>query len=181
MAYEVDARKDEHPHPYFNLFPRLAQHLPAYTFDSSTLFHSSYDNWHVLGHGDTHIVARISQNELRIEREFKQAQMIANDPDYLAHFVRPIQITHMPAQRPGEVNLIVSVIEAPSLNYIREISKYSITAASTLTLQPSSRCHRPVSFENCRRWTPSSILLLVAVLVSRFYTTNTTRYMARSV
>lgn len=137
MSAQIDPREDGNPVPFLNLFSRLSQHLPEYTFDGNNLFHSSYDNWHVMGHRDCHIVARISQNDLRIEREFKQAQILANDPEYLDHFVRPIQITRMPAQKQGEVNLIVSIVEAPSLHYIQEISK-SQPRITTMTNRSST-------------------------------------------
>lgn len=161
MAQAVRQRTDTEPTPLRNLYARLSYNLPEYAFDSSQApFHSSYDNWHVIGkfkrsqsqHDnrststaslstgtspssvsnpsaaglDDYVVARITQNGLRIEREYRQAQMLcANDvDDEMEHFVRPVRLARMPARDPSELDLVVSVVEAPSLTYLDNMGMF---------------------------------------------------------
>nr|POE74402.1 peroxide stress-activated histidine kinase mak3 [Quercus suber] len=74
---------------------------------------------------DTFVIARVSLHNLRLEREFKQAQkVVANCDPGAKHFVRPILFARLPARSPGEGMLSVSLVEAPGRNYLRNMTSF---------------------------------------------------------
>jgi serine/threonine protein kinase len=89
------------------------------------------------------VVARVSIHALRLQREFQLAKLLTSrsDPDCI-HFVRPIELVQLPRNR-GQDPFVVSVFEAPGLNYLREV----------ITFGPNA--YRGVS--NDESWTFASI------------------------
>ena len=74
---------------------------------------------------DLWVVARLSVHALRLEREYKLFQRIADesDPDH-QHFVRPMHYARMPARQSGDVPLSAIIVEAPGKNYLRELVEF---------------------------------------------------------
>ncbi|KAF2720977.1 hypothetical protein K431DRAFT_225201 [Polychaeton citri CBS 116435] len=78
------------------------------------------------GHGDEQwVVARVSKHSLRLEREFKMAQLLTSTaPVGCNHFVKPIQLSKLPARLPGDLPMVVSIVEAPGANYLSEMVEF---------------------------------------------------------
>lgn len=71
------------------------------------------------------VIARVSTHTTRLEREFKICQALNQDPDTTTDpFVQPIRFVKMPARRPGDVTLAVSVVEASGSNDLRELVEF---------------------------------------------------------
>ncbi|EMD66665.1 hypothetical protein COCSADRAFT_84482 [Bipolaris sorokiniana ND90Pr] len=67
------------------------------------------------------VVCRVSQQALRLEREFHLSKLVVKESDPEGrHFVRPIEFVRLPA-RHGEDQLVASIFEAPGPNYLKEL------------------------------------------------------------
>ena len=67
------------------------------------------------------VVCRVSQQTLRLEREFQLSKIVVKDSDpECKHFVRPIEFVRLPAKA-GEDQLVGSIFEAPGANFLKEL------------------------------------------------------------
>ena len=68
------------------------------------------------------VVARVSKHSLRLEREFKLAEILCKSDN--KHFVRPLEFGYLPGRRRDETTLCYSIVEAPGRNYLRDIVEF---------------------------------------------------------
>ncbi|EGP86903.1 uncharacterized protein MYCGRDRAFT_72887 [Zymoseptoria tritici IPO323] len=73
---------------------------------------------------DQWVVARVSKQVLRLEREFKLCQTLHEKASQRRHFVEPLDFFRLPARQPGEVTLCASIVRAPSKNYLSEVLEF---------------------------------------------------------
>jgi serine/threonine protein kinase/tetratricopeptide (TPR) repeat protein len=73
---------------------------------------------------DVIVVARVSKQVLRLEREFKLCQSLQQQTARRRHFVIPLEFFRLPARQPRDVPLCASIVEAPSRNYLRELMEF---------------------------------------------------------
>ncbi|KAI0574978.1 ATPase [Pyrenophora tritici-repentis] len=70
------------------------------------------------------VVCRVSQQTLRLEREFQLAKVVVKDSDpECRHFVRPIELVRLNL-KPGEEPLVASIFEAPGANYLQDLTTF---------------------------------------------------------
>lgn len=99
--------------------PRLAQHFSSISGDSDGELSSIRLDLEAVW---TSVVARISTNTVRLEREYNYNRAIiqTSDPE-CKHTVRPIELVQL-ASTPGDSQpVLVSIFEAPGPNYLREL------------------------------------------------------------
>ncbi|KAK5731642.1 Chk1 protein kinase [Elasticomyces elasticus] len=96
------------------------------------------------------LVARVSVHLLRLEREFKLAQVLykGDGPDF-KHFVRPIRFVRLPPRHSGDPSLCAMLAEAPGRNYLRDIADFGPNAYSGSPEAPFSPSERQVSLLTC--------------------------------
>jgi signal transduction histidine kinase/predicted ATPase/serine/threonine protein kinase/DNA-binding response OmpR family regulator len=71
------------------------------------------------------VVARLSVQQLRLEREYKVCQMLFNSTGSEEEFfVKPLDFVRMPVRRHGDLPLSAFVFEAPGLNYLKEVVEF---------------------------------------------------------
>lgn len=70
------------------------------------------------------MVCRVSVQSLRLEREFQLSKMVVkkSDPE-CKHFARPIEFVRLPGKG-GEDPLVVSIVEAPGINFLRDLLSF---------------------------------------------------------
>ncbi|TKA55682.1 hypothetical protein B0A55_13386, partial [Friedmanniomyces simplex] len=96
------------------------------------------------------IVARVSVHSLRLEREFKLAQVLhAGDGPEYKHFVRPIRMLRLRPRQHGDADLTAFVAEAPGRNYLRDIADFGPNCYSGTPESPLSTRERQVSLLTC--------------------------------
>jgi len=70
------------------------------------------------------VVCRVSQQTLRLEREFQLAKVVVKESDpECKHFVRPIELVRLNL-KPGEEPLVASIFEAPGANYLQDLTTF---------------------------------------------------------
>lgn len=83
-----------------------------------------------------HVIARLSIHALRHEREFRLSRLLFESRDIHArdHFVVPVEFVRLPPRREGESLIVVSIVEAPGPNYLREVMEFgpNVYRASSL-------------------------------------------------
>ncbi|KAK0895628.1 Chk1 protein kinase [Friedmanniomyces endolithicus] len=96
------------------------------------------------------IVARVSVHSLRLEREFKLAQILydGDGPDY-KHFIKPIRMTRVRPRQHGDADLVAFVAEAPGRNYLRDIAYFGPNCYAGTPDSPLSTRERQVSLLTC--------------------------------
>ncbi|QIW99799.1 hypothetical protein AMS68_005317 [Peltaster fructicola] len=75
---------------------------------------------------ERYVVARVSKHTLRLEREYKQAQLMRQRCPEVdrQHLIEPLRFYHLPARQAGDKPMAVSVIVAPGTNYLHDIVEY---------------------------------------------------------
>ncbi|CAG5186507.1 uncharacterized protein ALTATR162_LOCUS11602 [Alternaria atra] len=67
------------------------------------------------------VVCRVSQQTLRLEREFQLAKLVVKESDpECRHFARPIEFVRL-STKAGEEPLVASIFEAPGPNYLHDL------------------------------------------------------------
>ncbi len=96
------------------------------------------------------IVARVSVHSLRLEREFKLAQILydGDGPDF-KHFIKPIRMTRVRPRQHGDADLVAFVAEAPGRNYLRDIAYFGPNCYAGTPESPLSTRERQVSLLTC--------------------------------
>ncbi|KAI4914817.1 hypothetical protein J4E90_004851 [Alternaria incomplexa] len=70
------------------------------------------------------VVCRVSQQTLRLEREFQLAKLVVKESDpECKHFVRPIEFVRL-STKAGEEPLVASIFEAPGPNYLNDLVNF---------------------------------------------------------
>ncbi|KAG9186027.1 hypothetical protein G6011_02583 [Alternaria panax] len=70
------------------------------------------------------VVCRVSQQTLRLEREFQLAKLVVKQSDPEGrHFVRPIEFVRL-STKAGEEPLVASIFEAPGPNYLHDLVNF---------------------------------------------------------
>ncbi|RMZ73719.1 serine threonine kinase [Pyrenophora seminiperda CCB06] len=70
------------------------------------------------------VVCRVSQQTLRLEREFRLAKVVVKESDpECKHFVRPIELVRLNLKH-GEEPLVASIFEAPGANYLQDLTTF---------------------------------------------------------
>jgi signal transduction histidine kinase/predicted ATPase/DNA-binding response OmpR family regulator/serine/threonine protein kinase len=71
------------------------------------------------------VVARLSVQQLRLEREYKVCQTLFKSTGAEEKFfVKPLEFVRMPARRKGDLPLSAFVFEAPGRNYLKEVVEF---------------------------------------------------------
>lgn len=73
---------------------------------------------------DWWVIARVSKQVLRLEREFKLSQQLYTQAENRKKFVRPLEFFRLPARQPGDAPACASIVEAPGRNYLRELVEF---------------------------------------------------------
>lgn len=84
-------------------------------YDSATDGEDKKDYW---------VIARVSKQVLRLEREFKLSQKLYAQPEHRQKFVRPLEFFRLPARQAGDAPACASIVEAPGRNYLRELVEF---------------------------------------------------------
>lgn len=84
-------------------------------YDSTTDGEDRKDLW---------VIARVSKQVLRLEREFKLSQQLYAQEENRRKFVRPLEFFRLPARQPGDAPACASIVEAPGRNYLRELVEF---------------------------------------------------------
>ncbi|KAI4640040.1 hypothetical protein J4E93_008840 [Alternaria ventricosa] len=70
------------------------------------------------------VVCRVSQQTLRLEREFQLAKLVVKESDpECKHFARPIEFVRL-STKAGEEPLVASIFEAPGPNYLQDLVNF---------------------------------------------------------
>ncbi|KAI4947363.1 hypothetical protein J4E91_006715 [Alternaria rosae] len=70
------------------------------------------------------VVCRVSQQTLRLEREFQLAKLVVKESDpECKHFVRPIEFVRL-STKAGEEPLVASIFEAPGPSYLHDLVNF---------------------------------------------------------
>jgi signal transduction histidine kinase/predicted ATPase/DNA-binding response OmpR family regulator/serine/threonine protein kinase len=74
---------------------------------------------------DVWIVARLSVQQLRLEREYKVCQaLFKSTGSEKQFFVKPLDFVRLPTRRHGDLPLSAFVFEAPGRNYLKEVVEF---------------------------------------------------------
>lgn len=73
---------------------------------------------------DYWVIARVSKQVLRLEREFKLSQKLFTQPENRKKFVRPLEFFRLPVRQPDDDLACASIVEAPGRNYLRELVEF---------------------------------------------------------
>jgi signal transduction histidine kinase/predicted ATPase/serine/threonine protein kinase len=78
------------------------------------------------------VVARLSVQQLRLEREYKVCQtLFTSATPEQKFFVRPLDFVRMPVRRQGDLPLSAFVFEAPGRNYLKEVVEFGPNVYTT--------------------------------------------------